>query len=230
MTNLFEKQLYACCEKESKEVFYASMVSVKGSQAEMRTSWKIGKSMTVFMIPVPEQWDGSEFTASMILDSCDVIETFVNRTGGHGSFQIRIASEEEWDAAHYALAARRREGELTIEIVEAGMVFDVRLHGQVGMESAARIKSSIDKIPTGRRFLLMDLTDTRFFNQSGLRMYVMTVKELLNQGWVIRTLVKKNSRAEELLKETSLCKMAPLFSKRENAVASLMFESLHGNE
>lgn len=221
-----EKRLYVCLDRGSGQIFYASMVSRDGSQAEMRSSWEIEKGMSILMRPVPENWGGQSFGVGDIKDHPESMEASISRTEGRGAFFIRILTFDELDIVNRMRTGQLREDALKITVSVAGLVATIKMEGGVGIESAAKIQGVLREFPTTRQLILLDMSRLAHFGTGGVAMLYMVLKEAAAEGRVINILVKPGSRIEEILSKSKIETIAAVFDNRESAVTALLKSTL----
>ncbi len=216
------KKLHVCLNKETGQIFFASMVAKKGSQADMRSSSEIGKGSGLVMMPVPDNWEGGTFTRDQIENSPEAFEAHINRSEGRGSFHIRILSEAQKNLANRYRQGKFHDDNLKIEISEAGAVVTVKMLGSVGVQSAFRLQSIINEIPKEKNNILLDVVSLTHMASAGVGILYTVLKQLTENGFHIVILVKKKSRLEEILSESKIDQFATIYNDRDTAIAALL--------
>jgi len=221
-----EKKLYVCLDKNSRQIFFASMISERGAQAEMRSSGNFEKGMMLLMRPVPENWGGDTFTPEMITESQETMEAHINRTEGRGTFSVRILSTDQKELIERVRTRAQMVDTLKIETTEAGMVVTMRLEGRITLETAAKLQSVLRGLSVNQTLLLLDLTQDIHLATTGVGMFFMMLKEAVKHGRFISILVEPESRIGSVLGETKIGRVAKIYTKRDEAVAALLKKTL----
>lgn len=225
MTEENIKKLYACQERENKEVFYASMLSKNGSLADMRTSTEVKKGMHLMLMPIAEGWNGEIISADQILKSDEAFEATVMRVQGRGSFQIRIISLDELDKINRIRTGKAGLSNLESEIVTAGMIATIKLAGRMDINSSAHVQAVIKKVPEKYKLILFDVTKISILGHSAVAMLMMLLKEELKDRR-FSFLVKAGTEVEDSLLESKISLLGSVFSDRDVAITFLLKESL----
>ncbi|MEW6235604.1 MAG: STAS domain-containing protein [Candidatus Omnitrophota bacterium] len=222
LTDDNSKKLHVCLDDKSGAVFYASMIFRKGFHAELRTSWKIEKGMTLLMMPVPEGWDGKEFKADEIRKTPGTFEAHINRTEGKGLFHVRILSEDQKDIVNKLRSGSYFEDSAKIETSEAGAIVTIKMTGKYNIESAIRLESVIRDLPGTRTRILLDMSQTTYPIKTGVGMLLNVLKMANDIGFKTNILVKPETGLEKALLESEFDDGAKIFTDRDIAVSALL--------
>ncbi len=216
------RQLVVCLEQDSGQVFYASLSERKDWQAKLRTTWEVKQGDTLFLLPVPPDWTGGAFSPHEIRNSNQVMEAQVNRMEKRGTYHIRIRTNEQQEIVDRVRCGLIREDRLTIEWVRAGKVDIYKLSGRLGVKSVLRLQSTLRKHPLDRRLVLLDLTKLLLIAGSCVGMLYTILKEERERGLVLDILEKPEGRVHQVIANTKIPEVVPVFSVYEDAVTCLL--------
>ncbi|MBD3268361.1 hypothetical protein GF373_16970, partial [bacterium] len=152
------KKLHACLDKETMDVFFASVVDRQGVNISLRSSTSLKKGKQLAMMPVPEDWDGQAIQAEEIQKSQTSFDVMVNRLEGRGAFQARMISSDERNLLDRYRSGRGNYASLDAETSSAGMVTTIKLQGIINLDTAAQIQAIIRRVGQHQTLILLDLT------------------------------------------------------------------------
>lgn len=215
-------------DQNTEEIFFASMSFRKGLQAEMRSSTEVFKGQSIILMPVPEGWNGEKILPSYFDDPGEAIVANVNRLDIKGVFQIRILSGDEQIAVNMVRSGKTSGDNLKVDVVDAGMVATAVLSGNLGVKSVSTIQQALRKLPEDRRLIILDFREVAVLSKTGTVMLYTILKELAGHGFIMKSLTEPHGMVFDKLTKSRISEIAPIFHDRENAVASLLTETLDG--
>ncbi|MDX9752835.1 MAG: hypothetical protein RBU29_02685 [bacterium] len=216
-------KLHACLDKETQIVFFASMISRRGSLVDMRSSSPVRKGTLLVLMPIEEDWDGKPIQSFQITQSPHGFEATVHRIGGRGEFQLRLLSEAEQNFMSRFKAAQMGIAQIEAEVSRAGLVSTLRLTGQLGVEAVGLVQTELRKI--SERLVLIDLSPLESVNRAALAMLTILMKEEKPHRH-FALLTQSNSEIEEILSDSKITTVSQVFTNRESAVTYLLQEDL----
>ncbi|HPO98970.1 MAG TPA: hypothetical protein PLX83_00145 [bacterium] len=216
------RQLVVCLQADSGQVFYASLSKLNDFQAMLRTTYEMEQGVTLFLMPVPSDWTGGAFSPQQIRDSEQRMEAQVNRRERRGMYHIRIRSNEQQEIVERVRCGLFREDRLTIDWVRAGKVDIYKLSGRLGVQSVLRLQSTLRKHPEDHALVLLDLTHLTWIAGSCMGMFYTILKESREQALVLGILVKPEGRIHQVITNSKIPEVVPVFSVYEEAVAWLL--------
>ncbi|HQH72101.1 MAG TPA: hypothetical protein PK360_08485 [bacterium] len=222
MRERITRQLVVCLEQNSGEVFYASLSERKDWQAKLRTTWEVKQGDTLFLLLVPPDWNGGAFSPHDIRNSDQVMEAQVNRMEKRGTYHIRIRTNEQQEILDRVRCGLIRDDRLAIDCVRAGKVDIYKLTGRLGVQSVLRLQSTLRKHPLNRRLVLLDLTKLLLIAGSCVGMLYTILKEERDRGLVMDILNKPEGRVHQVIANSKIPEIVPVFSVYEDAVACLL--------
>jgi len=222
MRERITRQLVVCLEQNSGEVFYASLSERKDWQAKLRTTWEVKQGDTLFLLLVPPDWNGGAFSPHDIRNSDQVMEAQVNRMEKRGTYHIRIRTNEQQEILDRVRCGLIRDDRLVIDCVQAGKVDIYKLTGRLGVQSVLRLQSTLRKHPLNRRLVLLDLTKLLLIAGSCVGMLYTILKEERDRGLVMDILNKPEGRVHQVIANSKIPEIVPVFSVYEDAVACLL--------
>lgn len=208
-------------------MFFAALEAKKGEQADFRSSQSVDKGETLLMMPVPPGWNGEHIERSTLENSIKAFEAHVMRTEGRGQFKVRILSHDQQD-----LMARMRSGiagddHLKHTFEQVGAIQVIHLEGRIGTQSAAKLQSLYQQLPAGpKKPVLLDFTEVIHISKHSLGMLLTVFKDLHQQGFVSKALVRKDSVIEDLLTHSKVVNYIGVYHDREAAVEALLLSSI----
>ncbi len=220
------KKLYVCLDKESEEIFYASMVLDSGLQADMRTSYEVKKGMLLLMMPVSEEWDGGVITEKIIQENPETVEAQINRTEGRGKFNVRIFTRDEREIADMVRAGRISYKTLKIETMEAGLISTIKVSGRLVVETVGRLQPVLRAIPAEKKLILLDFTSISFIANTSLNMLYLMLEESIQKKRIIKILAQEESKIYEILTDSKISTLISIHTDRDEAVAALLQETI----
>ncbi|MBN2325663.1 MAG: STAS domain-containing protein [Candidatus Omnitrophica bacterium] len=215
------RQLYACLDVESGEIFYASFINQRGSYMEMRSSQKLARGKEIHMAPVPENWDGTKHTPDDIQNYPQKLSGHVSRAESRGQFQISLVTQDQQDAVDQIYSGGHRDT-LEIEQIRAGMIEIIKLSGRISVDSMGRLQSILRSRPGETRLVLLDVRQLISIPNSCLAMLHTLIKNEMEHGLLVNFLAKPFSRVQEEIKDSRILDVCPLHEEYEIAAAYLI--------
>ncbi|MFH1740786.1 MAG: hypothetical protein ABIH23_17400 [bacterium] len=221
------KELHVCLTEGSQKTFYASLVSLDGLMANLRSSTPVGKGATIYLVPVPEGWQGQQLDPDYVMKHPNLKSGQVSRIS-RGSFMLRLATEE---AQH--MRKQIRDGsvgldDLTVKITEAGAVTTIQVTGGLGMASATKLQAALRKLSGSQSLALLDTTDMTVTSEAAVKFLLQFIKESEEGGKHICILTRPSSRLLGILAGGDDSSVVEVHTNREMAVASLIKRTLEG--
>ncbi len=219
------KELHVCLVEGTQTPFFASMVSLDGLMADLRSSTKVEKGATVHIAPVPEHWKGGKFTAEQVMNSPQMKSGQVSRCG-RGSFTLRLLTEE---AQHMRKQIRNGSvglDDLLVKTTEAGAVTTLEVSGGLSISSVTKIQAALRKLGPSQRLALLDLTDMTATSDAAVKFLDRYIRKFEEKGKHACFLIRPNSRIVEILASGDEETMVEIHTDREMAVMSLIRKTL----
>ncbi|MBI1388047.1 MAG: hypothetical protein GC154_06325 [bacterium] len=220
-----ENKLHVCLNKETREVFFASMVDRKDLHADLRTSYNIDKGMTLLIMPIAEDWKGGTIAADAIVNSTKSIEAHVIRTEGRGAFRVRMLTGDQKDIAERVRSGGLRGNRLAVDVQEVGAIFEIRLSGRIGVDSVGKIQRAVKGLPANTKPILFDMTEVVYLGKDSFGVFSELIDELREKGHPMSILVEPESRSQELVSSSRLAGLVDVFDDREKAVTTLLLRT-----
>ncbi|HPA47850.1 MAG TPA: hypothetical protein PK395_18950 [bacterium] len=219
------KELHVCLVEGTDIPFFASMVSLDGFMADLRSSTEVEKGATIHLAPVPEHWKGGKFTADEVRNSPNMKSGQVSRCG-RGNFTLRLLTEE---AQH--MRKQIRDGsvgmdDLIVKTIEAGAVTTLQVSGGLSISSVTKIQAGLRKLGPSQQLALLDLTDMTATSDAAVKFLVRYIRECEEKGKHACFLIRPNSRIVEILASGDEESMIEIHTDREMAVMSLIRKTL----
>lgn len=188
----------------------------------MRSSFDVQKGDALLIAPVPETWNGKQYTAEAVKSSRDKVEAHVNRVEGRGTYHVRLVSCNEQDILNRVRTGQIKEDYLKIEPMQAGLITTLRLTGGLGIEAAARFQKILREYGKEHPLILIDLTQLFSFATGGVGMFYLILKEAVEKNQKICVCVEQDSRVEEMLVNSKVVDTVPVYDNREKCVTVLL--------
>ncbi len=220
-----KRLLYACLDVESGQTFFASFIDRRGLQIELRSSWIASRGKSVILMPVPNDWNGTEFTPDEIRQSTESFEAHVSRAESRGQFQVRIFSCDQQDLLDQIQTGRRVD-HLSLDTVRVGMIEVIKLSGRVSVESIGRIQNVLRTDPGEHRLVLLDVRELITIPTNCLGLLITLFKEQMENGLIFNFLVKPGSRVEDEIEASKILTLTTIHDAYDMAVAHLLQASI----
>lgn len=112
---------------------------------------------------------------------------------------------------------------VTVELIESGRVFRVRLAGEVDLSNAASLEAKIiDLMPNESVGMVLDLTRVSYLDSSGIRMLLTLVGRFSWRGQRLVILASPESRVRKVLQLAGAGKALVLDAADDDAIASVL--------
>ena len=221
------KELHICLAEGSSKPFFASLVSVDGLVANLRSSTPVEKTAMIHLAPVPHDWHGGTITPDQVMNHPNLQSGSVSRVS-RGTFTLRLHTEE---AQH--MRKQIRDGsvgldDLVVKMLDTGAVTTIQVTGGLGMASATKLQAALSKLGPNQQIALMDFTDMTVTSEAAVKFLMRFIHEFQDIGKIIGILARPNSRIMEILAGNDNENIIDVFTNREMAVATLIQQTLEG--
>ncbi len=216
------KQLYVCLIEGKDKPFYASLASLQGLVAELRTSTPMTKGATVYLAPVPKDWDGTEIGVDELLKHPNLKMGQVSRTEGRGMVTLRLVTEEAKHFRDQIRAGNVGQDDLAVKASEAGSITTLHVTGGLGVASASILESALQKLRSSSALVLLDMTEMTVNSEASVSFLLRFIKDFERGGSAVAILLKPTCRLLEILADSHSGQMVPVHTSRDMAVASLL--------
>lgn len=215
------KTLYVCLEEKSDNAFFASLDSLDGLVASLRSSTSVHRGATVYIAPVPDGWAGEQITPEQVMNSRSLKCGLVSRTE-RSTFTLRLLTGEAQHTRKQIRDGTMGLDDLTVRVSEAGPVTTIRVTGGLGLSSLTRLQSAFSRLKPSQLLILLDLTDMTVTYDTAAGLLIRFIRESETNERAICVLSRPISRFTEILEETKSPGTIKIHTKRDLAVASLL--------
>jgi anti-sigma B factor antagonist len=109
-----------------------------------------------------------------------------------------------------------------LELEQREHVQVAHLSGEVDMANASKLESQIARaVPNAALGLVLDLSDTRYFDSAGIRMLFGLHERLSGRRQALRAVVPQDSLIRGALLVTEVDRLVPLHATLEEALAAM---------
>ncbi len=220
------RELYICIAEGSDKPFYASMTSLAGLVAELRSSTPVEKGATIHLAPVPKNWDGERLNAGDILKNPNLKTGQVSRTEGRGTFTLRLITEEAKHFRDQIRSGRVGKDDLAVKVSEAGPITTLHVTGGLALASAPVLQTALQKLKSSNALVLLDMTDMSVTSDTAVKFMLRFIKEFEEAGGAAAILLRPTSHFLEVLADAESGQIVPVHTTRDMAVASLLERTL----
>lgn len=220
-----DNKLHVCLNKESQEVFFASMSDRKDFHANLRSSHAIEKGASLIMMEAPPDWDGKPIPPETIAKSSKSFEAHVIYNEGRGSFRVRILSGDQKDMVERVRSGSIKKNILHASIREVGAIYELGLKGRLGVDSVGKIQRALRELPEKVKPLLIDFAGVTNISNDCFGVLIETLEGYREKGLAINILVPAESRIEEVMTGSRLSAIIEVYNDREQAVTALLMRT-----
>lgn len=217
-------QLYVCLltvENDKEEVFHTSLVEGKGREITVGTSRTLERGQQLYMVPVPPDWDGTDFTPDEVRSHRELKVANVSRAEGRGRYRLTCMADQDQQMYLAIHSGFIRDDEFELDTWHTDGITTICIKGRVGFGSAGKVKAVLDKELRTSQPILLDMRETQELSSLGMATINALLRDMRKYKSPIALLVDPRSRIMRTLTQTRMGEVVKIFSKPELALTVL---------
>lgn len=225
MNEQAKSRLHFCMNKDTADVFFASLDEMQPGYGDFRSSTRVEKGDILMMMALPEGWDGQDLDPQVLLTSSKAFEANVIRSDPRGLFRVRVLSLDQQDMMA-RMRGRVSSDHVEIETNDLGAMTEMVVEGRIGLESVGRLQKAIQTGVGSTKSCLLNFSAVIYISKNALPMLTTVIHELQEKGILLRVLLKSDSPIEEMISHSRMVDEVGVFTDRDAAVQSILMAQL----